>query len=417
MRCTKRVALKAAMSVNLAAAAFLAAVRLPAGEAKGPRKNSEAKSKTETLEQLSRDLLPAVVKLRLVDEANQPVAQARAGYFVILRDSSKDAAARLTFLGENTSNADGAAAIPLEPRRPFVYARQPGRGLVGLAKIKDRRSDGSLTVTLHPECAVSLRLTSSQLEKIGRQIERPMANLGTAPTSGNPPFGFSYAGGDSTIRAFLPPGTFELWCHGTNVAALSKTFTVKRGQRRIDLGVVDLAAKRFVLLEGKPAPEFDDVLEWKNSPPLKLADLRGKIVLLEFWGWWCGPCLDRGIPEMMQLQEEFRDKDLVIVGVHTPHGQDDEVTSVKKLDDALAEARKRLWHGKDITFPVVLTRARKGTYSSGGPEFQFSKTSFDYGIDTWPSAVLMDRPGHIAGLFDPGKKEDRAKLERLLHSR
>ena len=102
------------------------------------------------------------------------------------------------------------------------------------------------------------------------------------------------------------------------------------------------------------------------------------------------------------------------MGVHTPHGEDDEITSVKKLDDKLAAVRQKFWKGKDITFPVVLTRCRKGSYYPGGPESPVSKTCFDYGIDAWPSTVLIDRKGNVVGLFHASSKQDRAKLAKLL---
>ena len=223
-------------------------------------------------EQGAAKSLDESLTLRLLDEAGKPVANAHAGYFVLLRNFKKETGGNWKFLGEVTSKANGVAVARQEPGRPFIYARQAERGLVGVGKITDKRPDGSLSITMHPECFVSFRMTSSQLEKIGRKIERPMANVGADNGNGKFLLGFFYARSDSTIRAYLPPGTFEFWCRGNNACGVPKEVTVKAGERKIDLGIVDLPAQRYVLLEGKPAPEFDDVLEWKNSPPLKLAE-------------------------------------------------------------------------------------------------------------------------------------------------
>ena len=61
-----------------------------------------------------------------------------------------------------------------------------------------------------------------------------------------------------------------------------------------------------------------------------------------------------------KIQDEVRGKDLVIVGIHVPSGEDDEINTGKRLDEKLAEVRRKFWNGRDIAFPVVMTRPRKG---------------------------------------------------------
>jgi thiol-disulfide isomerase/thioredoxin len=218
----------------------------------------------------------------------------------------------------------------------------------------------------------------------------------------------------STFHSVLPPGKFVLEGGGKDVNPVSKEIEIKAGQRLLDLGTRELDAKQFILLEGKPAPELDDIIEWKNGPGPKLAGLRGKFVLLEFWGWWCASCVERGIPELFKLQDEFLGKDLVIIGVHTPADEDDKIDSVAKLDNKLALARKNIWNRRDISFPVAISRVKMGSYSPGEPMTAASQICFDYGVCAFPTAVLIDREGKVVGRFDPGNDLDRAKLKKLL---
>ena len=60
--------------------------------------------------------------------------------------------------------------------------------------------------------------------------------------------------------------------------------------------------------------KFDFVLKDEHNVPVKMADYKGKVVLLNFWATWCGPCKVE-IPAFVELYAEYKDKGLVIVGV------------------------------------------------------------------------------------------------------
>jgi thiol-disulfide isomerase/thioredoxin len=66
-------------------------------------------------------------------------------------------------------------------------------------------------------------------------------------------------------------------------------------------------------LIGKDMPKLD-LAEWMNGPIDVKKDLKGKVVLIDLWATWCGPCI-RGIPHLNELHEEFKDDGLVIIGV------------------------------------------------------------------------------------------------------
>src|SRR5580704_10869527 len=69
-------------------------------------------------------------------------------------------------------------------------------------------------------------------------------------------------------------------------------------------------------IEGE-LPSFRGATEWLNSPPLTAADLRGKVVLVEFWTYSCINWL-RTLPYVSAWAEKYKDKGLVVIGVHSP---------------------------------------------------------------------------------------------------
>jgi thiol-disulfide isomerase/thioredoxin len=115
-----------------------------------------------------------------------------------------------------------------------------------------------------------------------------------------------------------------------------------RGQREYKLQVdlpPHLAPESLI---GQRAPEFRQIKAWKNGGPVRLEDLRGKVVVLDFWGYWCGPCLG-SMPRLMALHDKYEDKGLVIIAVH-----DDSVKSIEEMDAKLEEPKRLAWAGRDL---------------------------------------------------------------------
>lgn len=86
--------------------------------------------------------------------------------------------------------------------------------------------------------------------------------------------------------------------------------------------------EELTAMQGKSAPPLT-VQNWINSKPVTLDELKGKIVVLDFWATWCGPCL-RSIPHANELMKKYGDKGLVIIGVCARNGVERMADTVKK---------------------------------------------------------------------------------------
>ncbi|HAU0201922.1 TPA: cytochrome c biogenesis protein DipZ [Legionella pneumophila] len=76
-------------------------------------------------------------------------------------------------------------------------------------------------------------------------------------------------------------------------------------------GIINALAKPY------PAPEFSGIEAWFNSQPLTMSSLKGKVVLIDFWTYSCINCI-RTLPFIIDWDRKYRDKGLIIVGVHAP---------------------------------------------------------------------------------------------------
>ncbi len=135
-------------------------------------------------------------------------------------------------------------------------------------------------------------------------------------------------------------------------------------------------------LRGSVPPEID-AAQWLNSEGLKWQELEGKVVLLDFWATWCGPCVQK-LPDVQALADQYADQGLVVIGIHSESGAD-------KCPE-FVETNK-------LTFPIAV--------DSG-------ETVNRYAIDSFPSYFLIDKAGNVVDGYS-AKLPDEELIQQLLN--
>lgn len=108
------------------------------------------------------------------------------------------------------------------------------------------------------------------------------------------------------------------------------------------------------------------VLTGLDGKPSKLADYRGKVVVLNFWGTFCSPCL-KEVPEFVATQQKYQDKDVVVVGA-----------AMDKNNNAVVKTFAKKYF---INYPIIIAT---------------SAMLQAYGVVVAPATYLIDKQGRIA---------------------
>lgn len=143
-----------------------------------------------------------------------------------------------------------------------------------------------------------------------------------------------------------------------------------------------LAAKKM----GGDAPDF--TLQSNQNSNIRLSELKGSVVLLNFWASWCGPCR-KEMPLLEDIQKKYGALGFTILGVNVDK---DPRLANKILDDIT------------VTFPVLFD-----------PKGEVSKL---YDVDAMPTTVIVDRNGKMRFLhrgYKPGYEDDYiAQIKQLI---
>lgn len=124
------------------------------------------------------------------------------------------------------------------------------------------------------------------------------------------------------------------------------------------------------LLIPYPAPPLQDINFWINSPPLQIKDLKGKVVLIDFWAYSCINCI-RTFPYLKSWYQKYKDSGLIIIGVHSP-----EFDFERNIDNV-----KNAVKNDGITYPVALDN-------------NFT-TWRNYQNLYWPASYLINKEGIV----------------------
>ena len=141
---------------------------------------------------------------------------------------------------------------------------------------------------------------------------------------------------------------------------------------------------------GQPAPELTGGVAWFNTgKPLTLKeDLRGKIVLLDFWTLCCINCMHI-MPELAKLEKKYKNQ-LVVIGVHSPKFENE------KKSESIRKAISRY----ELNHPIVNDADKK--------------IWFAYGANWWPSLMLIDPEGKVVTYTTGEDKEKFVSLDKVI---
>ena len=113
----------------------------------------------------------------------------------------------------------------------------------------------------------------------------------------------------------------------------------------------------------KLAPDF--TLKTLEGAELTLSQMKGKVVLLDFWATWCGPCRE-AIPHLVQLYKSYHDKGFELMGM--------------SMDKGDPQVVRRFVKSMDIPYPILMA-----------PE----EMARNFGVTALPTTILIDKEGKV----------------------
>lgn len=138
---------------------------------------------------------------------------------------------------------------------------------------------------------------------------------------------------------------------------------------------------------GVPAPAPDFALPAMDGSEMRLSDLRGQVVMINFWATWCGPCRQE-MPLLQQLQVKYEPLGFTLVGINVEP----------------ESAGARTWLEKvPVTFPILFDRQ--------------NQVAERFGVQGMPSSVFVDRSGKVRYVhrgYQPGDESKYADMVRSL---
>jgi thiol-disulfide isomerase/thioredoxin len=334
--------------------------------------------------------LPPVMKVfrgRVVDEAGKPMAGVGLATYWFREEDQPDRAV------SNIAKTDDQGQFRVEVT--FYYGRPEtlcaldlGRKRGGLMAVGPKTPDEPITIQAGPLVHLRGKYVCNEL---GTPVGWTNTMFTPAPGNGRV---YSHMTKKGEFSVLLPPGRYQIRGYGgPDVGQHRRDLTLTADKLDVDLGDIDLAASELAKLKGKPAPSLHPTDARGVSKGIRIADYKGKWVALEFWGHWCGPCVARALPRMMEIHDDHsgeRDK-YVVLTVHSQLGG----KNFAEVDEKLVPVVRDVWGGRMIPFPILLDA-----------EGEIQRT---FGVSHWPTTILFDPEGKVVGEIQPD--ELGAKLD------
>jgi len=157
-------------------------------------------------------------------------------------------------------------------------------------------------------------------------------------------------------------------------------------------GYVRQAVDDVAKSDAAPAPEIE-VATWIEQKPSRLADLRGRVVLLDFWATWCGPCRVT-MPKLKALHEEYKDEGLIVIGLTHLYARAGETPA-----EELASLKE---FKRELKLPYAFAVAKDGG------------NLLRYGVRPIPTAFLIDRRGRVRFITIGAGEANHAAMTEMI---
>ncbi len=320
-----------------------------------------------------------------------------------------------TLLGESTSDGDGKFTIKLEePITPAIYRIRIGSGKTFLI-IEDPMPNISVRGTLEGMKTADITVMGSESAS---EFMQAMHLLSTGKINvddindyiNNTPYPLCAM--QMAINAFGNQPQFYA-IHKKSAAAL----LAKYPDHEYTAGYVEFAANlekaasqpsnnsSGPIQVGMPAPEIQ--LSGPDGKIYTLSDLKGKVVLLDFWASWCGPCR-KANPHVVETYNKYKDKGFTVFSVSLD-GIDERTKarypSTEQYEEGISQSKKRWIEAieKDqLAWPYHVSELSKWD----------TQAAKKYGVSSIPRTFLIDRDGNIAAV-NPRTNLEEALLKVL----
>lgn len=301
---------------------------------------------------------------------------------------------------------DGRFTLAVEQKeRTAVFVTDAQQRKGGVVRVERDQADQPIAVTLAPLVRVTGKVYCPEARKT------PGWTMAYVHAAGSRKHGLIFtqcASFQARFSFLLPPGTYDFdvysnqpdahmpkpierktrdapddmprWLAGIRVA-------VPPGRAELDLGTLDVVPDDSETLDrwadyyGKHPPELSITDARGIAKDVKWADLRGRWVLLEFWGPGCEPCIKQSLPKLVKLFDEHaQDRDRFLI-LAICHNWASEMTTMEQFDALAAPIVAEQWGGRALPFPVLIDGD--------------GKTYDDYGVGSIPRTLLVDPDGNL----------------------